>query len=173
MAPTRLTSWVFLVASAGDLFPPAPLTRLPAPACMSPDLRAFTALCGRVDSRDRPAAAAGGDDVGEDGRRSAWKSQRSDWVEGEVETLGLGRGNGFILTPVLLSILFNSEIRNVVEYPRSCCFQAGLARDMKGLVCSPPVRPDHLSSFSSLLYLCFHLPVWESQSFCPCFIWQV
>lgn len=62
--PRRL-SW----SHRGDLCPPAPLTRLPAPACMSPELRAFTALCGGVDSRDRPAAAAGGDDVGEEGER--------------------------------------------------------------------------------------------------------
>lgn len=41
---------------------------------MSPELRAFTALCGGVDSRDGPAAAAAtagddeGQDVGEEGR---------------------------------------------------------------------------------------------------------
>lgn len=36
----------------------------PAPARVSPELGAFTAHCGGVDSRDRPAAAAGGADGG-------------------------------------------------------------------------------------------------------------
>lgn len=41
-----------------------------------------------------------------------------------LETFGLAGGNGFILTPVILSIQLNSETRNVVKYPRSCWFQA-------------------------------------------------
>lgn len=77
VAPSRLTSWVFLVASAGamaEIYVQQPRSHQapPAPAGVSPELRAFTALCGGVDSRDRPAAAAaagGGDDgVGGGGR---------------------------------------------------------------------------------------------------------
>lgn len=50
----------------------SPSHQAPCTCCMSPELRAFTALCGGVDSRDGPAAAAaaGGDegqDVGEEG----------------------------------------------------------------------------------------------------------
>lgn len=60
---------------------------------MSPELRAFTALCGGVDSRDGPAAAAAaaaagddeGQDVGEEGTLGL--DATGDWIEGEFPPL--------------------------------------------------------------------------------------
>lgn len=64
-----LTSWVFLVASAGavmEIYVRQPLSAdsLHLLAC-HPSSPAFMALCGGVDSRDGPAAAG----VGEEGER--------------------------------------------------------------------------------------------------------
>lgn len=99
-APSRLSSWVFLVGSAGAMAeiyvqqprsPQAP----PAPAGVSPELRAFTAHCGGVDSRDRPAAAAGGDDGG-GGRRK----QGSVGFESLNVAIGLGWEEGGEVPPL-------------------------------------------------------------------------
>lgn len=63
MAPSRLTSWVFHVGTAGtpggDLCPSSPSQQAPRTCCVSPEPRSFTALCGGVDSR---GCAAAGDE---------------------------------------------------------------------------------------------------------------
>lgn len=82
--PRRL-SW----SHRRDLCPPAPLTRLPAPAACHPSSGAFTAFCGGVDSRDGPAAAADddedefdeGQEVGEEGMLGPWLGAIGDWTE--------------------------------------------------------------------------------------------
>lgn len=129
--------------------PASPSHQASCTCSMSPEPRAFTALCGGVDSRGRAAAAAGDEGGVESGHEDPLIERLILVLSGQ-RVLVVGE-IGFPKVPFSTSIQFVSEIRNAVKYLCSCSFQLENGQRHSTTTPQPSIVPHnyHITSLIS------------------------